>query len=157
MLSVLSCVRLFTALSTVARQAPLFLGFPSQGYWSALPFPPPEDLADPGIKPTFLCLLHCRQILYPLSHQGSPNKGLGMINTKFRLVVTLSGVGREVQCKSTLSLLSLIRIYKDEKCNRKGTNFLLNKKMKWCHYYGCGHGWSFNAYVQFLFYYVHAC
>ena len=23
-------------------------------YWSGLPFPPPEDLADPGIEPAFL-------------------------------------------------------------------------------------------------------
>ena len=25
----------------VARQAPLFMGFPRQEYWSGLPFPPP--------------------------------------------------------------------------------------------------------------------
>ena len=35
---------------TVAYQAPLFTGFPSQEYWSELPFPPPEDLPDPGIE-----------------------------------------------------------------------------------------------------------
>ena len=38
---VLSCVRLFTAPWTVAPQAPLFMGFPRQEYWSGLPFPPP--------------------------------------------------------------------------------------------------------------------
>ena len=27
------------------------LGFPRQEYWSALPFPPPGDLPDPGIEP----------------------------------------------------------------------------------------------------------
>ena len=27
------------------------MGFPRQEYWSGLPFPPPEDLPDPGIKP----------------------------------------------------------------------------------------------------------
>ena len=36
---------------TVARQAPLSTGFPSQGYWSGLPFPSPGDLPDPGVKP----------------------------------------------------------------------------------------------------------
>ena len=36
---------------TVAYQAPLFTGFPSQEYWSELPFPPPEDLPDPGTEP----------------------------------------------------------------------------------------------------------
>ena len=26
------------------------MGFPRQGYWSGLPFPPPGDLPNPGIK-----------------------------------------------------------------------------------------------------------
>ena len=37
---------------TVAHQAPLSMGFPSQEYWSGLPFPPPGHLLDPGIEPT---------------------------------------------------------------------------------------------------------
>ena len=37
---------------TVAGQAPLSMGFPSQEYWSDLPFPPPRDLPNPGIKLT---------------------------------------------------------------------------------------------------------
>ena len=36
---------------TVAHQAPLFMGFPRQEYWSGLPFPSPGSLPDPGIKP----------------------------------------------------------------------------------------------------------
>ena len=36
---------------TVARQAPLFIGFSRQGYWSALPIPSPGDLPDPGNEP----------------------------------------------------------------------------------------------------------
>ena len=36
---------------TVARQAPLSMGFPRQEYWSGLSFPSPGDLPDPGIKP----------------------------------------------------------------------------------------------------------
>ena len=43
---------------TVAHQASLFMGFPRQEYWSGLPFPTAGDLPDPGIKPTFLCLLY---------------------------------------------------------------------------------------------------
>ena len=35
-----------------SRQAPLSMGFPRQEYWSGLPFPSPEDLPEPGIKPT---------------------------------------------------------------------------------------------------------
>ena len=34
----------------LACQAPLFMGFPRQEYWSGLPFPPPGDLPDPGIE-----------------------------------------------------------------------------------------------------------
>ena len=36
---------------TVARQAPLSMGFPGQEYWG-LPFPSPGDLPNPGIEPT---------------------------------------------------------------------------------------------------------
>ena len=36
------------------QQGPLSMGFPRQEYWSGLPFPPPGDLPDPGIKPMFL-------------------------------------------------------------------------------------------------------
>ena len=36
---------------TVARQAPLSMGFSRQAYWSGLPFPAPGDLPDPAIKP----------------------------------------------------------------------------------------------------------
>ena len=51
MLSHFSHVRLFATLWTVARQAPLTMGFSRQEYWSGLPFPSPEDLLDPGIEP----------------------------------------------------------------------------------------------------------
>ena len=37
-------------LWTVARQAPLSMGFSRQAYWSGLPFPSPGDLPDPEIK-----------------------------------------------------------------------------------------------------------
>ena len=43
---------LFETLGTVARQAPLPVGFSRQEYWSGFPFPPPEDLpSNPGIEP----------------------------------------------------------------------------------------------------------
>ena len=34
------------------HQAPLPMEFSRQGYWSGLPFPPPGDLPNPGIKST---------------------------------------------------------------------------------------------------------
>ena len=36
---------------TAAHQAPLSTGFPRQHYWSGLPFLPPGDLPNSGIKP----------------------------------------------------------------------------------------------------------
>ena len=45
-----SCLALVT-LWTVARQTPQSMGFSRQEYWRALPFPSPEDLLDPGVKP----------------------------------------------------------------------------------------------------------
>ena len=54
---------------TVARQAPLSLGFSRPEYWSGLPclfqgiFP--SQRSNPGLP-------HCRQTLYYLSHQGNP-------------------------------------------------------------------------------------
>ena len=47
----ISCVQLFVTLWTVARQAPLSMGFFRQEYCSGLPSPSPGDLPDPGIKP----------------------------------------------------------------------------------------------------------
>ena len=42
--------RLFAALWTVAHQAPLFMEFSRQEYWTGLSFPIPGDLPDPGIE-----------------------------------------------------------------------------------------------------------
>ena len=64
----LSHVQLFANPWIVACQAPLPIGFSRQEYWSGLPFSPLGDLPDLGmqISPTG------RQILYHLSHLGSP-------------------------------------------------------------------------------------
>ena len=47
----LSPVRLFATLWTVAHQAPQSMRFSRQEYWSGLPFPSPADLSNPGIEP----------------------------------------------------------------------------------------------------------
>jgi len=65
----LRCVWLFVTPWTVARQAPLFMDSPGKntrvGCHSFLQ----GIFLTQGLKPG---LLHCRQILYCLSHQGSP-------------------------------------------------------------------------------------
>ena len=66
----LSRVRLCATPWTLAHQAPLSMGFSRQEYWrgshSFLQGIFPIQGLNPG-------LLHCRQILYHLSHQGSPD------------------------------------------------------------------------------------
>ena len=54
MLSQFSGVRLFVTLWTVARQAPLFMGFSRQEYCSGLICPPSGDLPGSRIEPTSL-------------------------------------------------------------------------------------------------------
>ena len=43
-------------LVSVARQAPLFMGFPRQGYWSGLPSPLSGDIPNLGIELASLAL-----------------------------------------------------------------------------------------------------
>ena len=50
-----SCLTL-AILWTVAYQAPLCMGFSKQEYQRGLPFPFPEDLPHPGIKPGYPAL-----------------------------------------------------------------------------------------------------
>ena len=45
-----SCPTLCDLMDCIAHQAPLSMGFPSQEYWSGLPFPTPGDLPDSGIE-----------------------------------------------------------------------------------------------------------
>ena len=70
---VLSCVRPFATLWTVACQACPSMEFPRWEYWSGLPLSTPGDLPDPDIKPWVFCI-SCigGWILYHLSHLGSP-------------------------------------------------------------------------------------
>ena len=55
-----TCVLMFSHVQLIAiprtlfHQAPLSMGFSKHEYWSGLPFPPPEDLPDPGIEPASL-------------------------------------------------------------------------------------------------------
>ena len=53
-LALLSCVRLLVTSWTVARQAPLSMGYSRQEYWSGWSFPTPEDLLNAGTKPVSL-------------------------------------------------------------------------------------------------------
>ena len=52
----ISHVRLFATPWTVAYQAPQYMEFSRQEYWSGLLFPSPGDLPNPGIEPRFPAL-----------------------------------------------------------------------------------------------------
>ena len=64
----LSQVWLFSTQWTVAHQAPLCMGFPQARILEWSPYPPPEDLPDPGIK---LHFLHCQGEALPSEPPGS--------------------------------------------------------------------------------------
>ena len=51
MLVAQSCPTLCDPTDCIACQGPLSMGFSRQEYWGGLPFPFPEHLPDPGIKP----------------------------------------------------------------------------------------------------------
>ena len=72
MLNCFSCVQLFMTLWPVALQAPLFMGFSRQVYWSGLLCPPSGDLPDPGIEPAAPLTPALQADSLMLSHQGSP-------------------------------------------------------------------------------------
>ena len=61
----------FVTLWTIASQAPLSMEFARQEFWSGLPFPPPGDLADPGIEPRSPAL---QADSLPSEPPGKPNK-----------------------------------------------------------------------------------
>ena len=64
-----SCPTLCDPMDYIAHQAPLSMGFSRLEYWNDLPFPSQGIVQTQGLN---LGLPHCRKILYPQSHQGSP-------------------------------------------------------------------------------------
>ena len=57
------------------------MGFSRQEYWSGSPFPSPEYLPDQGSN---MGLLHYKQILCHLSHQGSPLEHFSLLKNNPR-------------------------------------------------------------------------
>ena len=70
--SLQSCLTLVN-LWTVARQAPLSMGFSRKEHWSGLPCSSPGDLPNTGIEPVSLpSNLHWRMGSLPLAPPGNP-------------------------------------------------------------------------------------
>ena len=72
-LSRFSRVWLFATLWTLARQAPLSMGFSRWEYWSRLPCLPPGDLLDLGANLCLLHLLRWQVGSWPLAPPGKPS------------------------------------------------------------------------------------
>ena len=66
---------------TVARKGPLSMGFSGQEYWSRLPFPPPQDLPDPGIEPCICCI--GRWVLFTTESTGKPGRAQHTVPNMF--------------------------------------------------------------------------
>ena len=69
-----SVVSNFGTVWTVACQAPLFMGFSREEYWSGLPVPSSGDLPNPGIKPTSPALAGQFFITEPPGQNGHHQK-----------------------------------------------------------------------------------
>ena len=87
-------------------QVPLSMEFSRQEFWSGLPFPSPGHLLSPGIEPG---LLHCRQILYCLSHKGSLFHDSDLSIFLLQILITTLGPPREFRIISISK--SLTRSY----------------------------------------------
>ena len=80
LLSYFSRVWLFATPRTEACQAPLFVGFSRQEYWSGLPFPPPGELPNSGIKPTSPVTLALAGRFFTTELPGKPNISISTAN-----------------------------------------------------------------------------
>ena len=67
-----SHVRLSATLGPIAHQASRSMGFSRKNTGVGCPALPQGIFPIQGSNLHLLCLLHCRQILYPLNHLGSP-------------------------------------------------------------------------------------
>ena len=100
----ISCVHLFVTPWATACQFPLSMELYREEYWSGLPFPSPGHLPNPGIKSG---LLHCRQILYCLSYQRSPQTSKYQMKEEKKLPEVLEFPGGPMvgtQCIIAMSL-----------------------------------------------------
>ena len=103
---------------TVARQAPLSMGFSRQEHWSGWPFPSPGDLPDPETEPGFPALqadsfpteLQRKPSLYEIGTVlAIPTSGLlfrGLIEIVCKCILATSHYLRRY-CAQTLSCVQL--------------------------------------------------
>ena len=59
----------------ITYQAPLSMELSRQEYWSGLPFPPPDDLPNPGMEPASRVSYISRRIVYRGATWEAPGGG----------------------------------------------------------------------------------
>ena len=85
---VLSHIPLFATPWTIAHKAALSMEISRQEYWSGLPFPSPEDLPSPGIKPMSLVSLAVAGWFFTTVSPGHPCGTLGQLIDSMTVFVT---------------------------------------------------------------------
>ena len=91
-------------LWTVVLHAPQSMGFSRQEYWSALPYPPPGHLPDPGIKPVSLTSLHWQAGSLPLVPPGKPITTGHQLMKNYKSIWKESSLGKKWGGELTFSL-----------------------------------------------------
>ena len=126
MLRCLSHIQLFVTPWTIAHQAPLFMGFSRQEYWSRLPFPPPGDLPNPDFKPvsstlaggffTYFLLLNAGKpcFLPEKSHQESPTYTINKyLLLNYNLIENFLALEHEVWLYTVLRLRLSLHYFRE--------------------------------------------
>ena len=88
-----SHVRLFVTPWTLARQAPLSLGFSRQEYQSGMPCPPPGDLPNPEMERRSLASPPLAGRFFTAVPSGKP-QSLSILHKSFCLRSILDGISR---------------------------------------------------------------
>ena len=108
---------------TVTWQAPLFLGFPRQEYWSGLPFPSSGDLPDPGMEPTSPALAGG---FLPLSHLGS----LSGVEDIYIYIYKTQNNGNNTDYNADKGNSIVCPIYRRGRISR--TRYQVSQMFNWC-------------------------
>ena len=122
----LSRVWLFATPWTVARQAPLSVGFSRREYWSGLPFTSPGDLPDPGVEPGSSVL---QADSLPLSHWGSPDSCWGNFQATFTVPRSEDYLVLP-QCRRKVVPITITRTFGITRCDVKLWSWSLTPSLK---------------------------
>ena len=137
MLNRFSHVWLFATPWTIACQAPLYMEFSRQEYWSRLPLPFPGYLPNPGIEPISV-------MSYALRGGFFSTSATWEVNTRHNFINVCQSCLLDAECvKCSVLVFSLKKnpkyvrnlsqgIWKDMYTRSSSGNALLGKQTTWC-------------------------